>query len=316
MEKNSSAALYPDQVLGAEASSSLAGICIDDVSKRKGITVNVLFNSSRLSELLNNLQMLTGVWVNIFDADGKDIKLFGIATSFCRHIQSTPDGRRRCEECDAQAVGKCSALGKAYQYRCHAGLKEIVVPIYDQGVPIAYMVFGQLLDNTPQKLQWEETVKTLDWYKGDLLELRDAFYQLRQYSQRELKAFTEILEALTHYVLLEGMIHSTQYTDQQKLEMYIDQHYMEKLSLGQISRDLNMGTTKLCAVAKKLSGSGSVTRLISQRRVQAAKRLLIREDIPISSVAEKVGFNDYNYFTKIFKAFEGVTPSAFRKNNL
>ena len=277
--------------------------------------MNVLFNSNRLSELLNNLQLLTGIWVNIFDADGKDIRLFGNAVSFCQHIQADPEGRRRCEDCDARAVEKCAALGRAYQYRCHAGLKEIVVPIYDQGVPIAYMVFGQLLDDTPQKQQWEATVKTLGWYGGDMLELKDAFGQIRQYSEREIKAFTEILEALTHYVLLEGMIHSAQYTDQQKLEMYIDQHYMEKLSLKQISRDLNMGTTKLCAVAKKLSGDGSVTRLISQRRVQAAKRLLLREDIPISSVAERVGFSDYNYFTKIFKAIEGVTPSAYRKHN-
>ena len=277
--------------------------------------MNVLFNSNRLSELLNNLQLLTGIWVNIFDADGKDIRLFGNAVSFCQHIQADPEGRRRCEDCDARAVEKCAALGRAYQYRCHAGLKEIVVPIYDQGVPIAYMVFGQLLDDTPQKQQWDATVKTLDWYRGDMLELKDAFSQIRQYSEREIKAFTEVLEALTHYVLLEGMIHSAQYTDQQKLEMYIDQHYMEKLSLKQISRDLNMGTTKLCAVAKKLSGDGSVTRLISQRRVQAAKRLLLREDIPISSVAERVGFSDYNYFTKIFKAIEGVTPSAYRKRN-
>ena len=275
--------------------------------------MNVLFNSNRLSELLNNLQLLTGIWVNIFDADGKDIRLFGNASAFCQRIQADPEGRRRCEDCDARAVERCAALGRAYQYRCHAGLKEIVVPIYDQGVPIAYMVFGQLLDDTPQKQQWEATVKTLGWYGGDMLELKDAFGQIRQYSEREIKAFTEILEALTHYVLLEGMIHSAQYTDQQKLEMYIDQHYMEKLSLKQISRDLNMGTTKLCAVAKKLSGDGSVTRLISQRRVQAAKRLLLREDIPISSVAERVGFSDYNYFTKIFKAIEGVTPSAFLK---
>ena len=277
--------------------------------------MNVLFNSNRLSELLNNLQLLTGIWVNIFDAEGKDIRLFGNASAFCQRIQADPEGRRRCEDCDARAVEKCAALGRAYQYRCHAGLKEIVVPIYDQGVPIAYMVFGQLLDDTPQKQQWEATVKTLGWYGGDMLELKDAFGQIRQYSEREIKAFTEILEALTHYVLLEGMIHSAQYTDQQKLEMYIDQHYMEKLSLKQISRDLNMGTTKLCAVAKKLSGDGSVTRLISQRRVQAAKRLLLREDIPISSVAERVGFSDYNYFTKIFKTIEGVTPSAYRKHN-
>ena len=277
--------------------------------------MNVLFNSNRLSGLLNNLQLLTGIWVNIFDADGKDIRLFGNAASFCQHIQTEGEGRRRCEDCDARAVEKCAAIGRPYQYRCHAGLKEIVVPIYDQGVPIAYMVFGQLLDDSPWKQQWEATVRTLDWYGGDMLELKDAFSQLRQYSDREIRAFTEILEALTHYVLLEGMIHSAQYTDQQKLEMYIDQHYMEKLSLKQISRDLNMGTTKLCAVAKKLSGDGSVTRLISQRRVQAAKRLLLREDIPISSVAERVGFSDYNYFTKIFKTIEGVTPSAYRKYN-
>ena len=277
--------------------------------------MNVLFNSNRLSELLNNLQLLTGIWVNIFDADGKDIRLFGNAAALCQHIQAEAEGRRRCEDCDARAVERCAALGRAYQYRCHAGLKEVVVPIYDQGVPIAYMVFGQLLDDTPQKQQWEATVKTLGWYGGDMLELKDAFGQIRQYSEREIKAFTEILEALTHYVLLEGMIHSAQYTDQQKLEMYIDQHYMEKLSLKQISRELNMGTTKLCAVAKKLSGDGSVTRLISQRRVQAAKRLLLREDIPISSVAERVGFSDYNYFTKIFKTIEGVTPSAYRKYN-
>ena len=46
------------------------------------------------------------------------------------------------------------------------------------------------------------------------------------------------------------------------------------------------------------------------------QRLLLREDMPISAVAEKVGFSDYNYFTKIFKAFEGITPSAYRKNNV
>jgi len=275
--------------------------------------VNVLFNSSRLSELLNNLKLLTGIWVNIFDANGRDIKLSGNSTDFCQRINAEAEGHRRCEACDAKAVERCAAMGRPYQYRCHAGLKEIVVPIYDQGMPVAYMVFGQLLDDSPVKQQWDESVKTLHWYEGDLLELKDAFYALKQYSERELRAFTEILEALTHYVLLEGMIHSAQYTDQQKLEMYIDQHYMEKLSLKQISRELNMGTTKLCAVAKKLSGDGSITRLISQRRVQAAKQLLLREDISISSVAEKVGFSDYNYFTKIFKSIEGITPSAYRK---
>jgi two-component system response regulator YesN len=32
----------------------------------------------------------------------------------------------------------------------------------------------------------------------------------------------------------------------------------------------------------------------------------------VNEVAEKVGFNDYYYFTKVFKKMIGETPSSFR----
>ena len=89
--------------------------------------------------------------------------------------------------------------------------------------------------------------------------------------------------------------------------------FMEPLSLPQIAADLHMGTTKLCALAKKLSGGSTVTQLIAQRRVSAAKKLLISGDLPISVIAEEVGFSDYNYFTRIFKSVTGMSPRDFRK---
>ena len=88
---------------------------------------------------------------------------------------------------------------------------------------------------------------------------------------------------------------------------------MEKLSLKSISESLGIGTTKLCSLAKKLSPDGSITKLISIRRVEAAKLLLLKENMSIAEIAEKVGFSDYNYFTKIFKKISGVTPSQYRK---
>ena len=96
-------------------------------------------------------------------------------------------------------------------------------------------------------------------------------------------------------------------------EMYIDEHYMEKLSLKNISEALGIGTTKLCSLAKKLSPDGSITKLISIRRVEAAKTLLLKENLSIAEIAEKVGFSDYNYFTKIFKKIMDCTPSEYRK---
>ena len=88
---------------------------------------------------------------------------------------------------------------------------------------------------------------------------------------------------------------------------------MEKLSLKNISESLGIGTTKLCSLAKKLSPDGSITKLISERRVEAAKILLLKENLSVAEIAEKVGFSDYNYFTKIFKKVVGTTPSQYRK---
>lgn len=281
----------------------------------KWAAVNILFNADKLLHLINALQTFTGLKTSIYDGNGKNIQVFGGHQEFCRLINADPEGHTRCETCDARAVEQCADIQGVYRYRCHAGLCEVVVPIYESGIAIAYLAFGQFLDSTPVKQQWETAVKNLNWYEGDRSALKETFFSLRQLSEQEIDAYAEILEALALYIRQEGMIRSTEYTDIQKLEMYLDAHYMEPLSLNRLSSDLHMGTTKLCALAKKLSGGSTLTRIIAQRRVSAAKELLLKSDAPVAVVAEQVGFSDYNYFTKIFKSVTGITPSAYRKKN-
>ena len=144
--------------------------------------------------------------------------------------------------------------------------------------------------------------------------MRPAFFQFRQYSAAELRAYAETLEALASYIQLKGMILSAEQTDLQKLSQYLDQHYMERLSLASVSQELRIGRTKLCALAKELSGGQTLSYLIAQRRIGEAKRLLLQSSLPISAVGEMVGISDYNYFSKVFRTVTGSTPSAFRKN--
>ena len=225
--------------------------------------MNVLFNTDKLTRLIANLQTFTGIRTNTFDAAGKDIQLSGGHSDFCRLINASPEGHARCEACDARAVEKCLTARNAYSYRCHAGACETVLPVFESGTPIAYLVFGQLLDDSSVKQQWENAEKELGWYQGDLAELKEAFLRLRRFSPREMAAYAEILEALAQYIQQEGIIRSAEYSDLQKLEMYLDRHYMENLSLKRISADLHMGTTKLCTLSKKLSGGRTLTWLIA-----------------------------------------------------
>ena len=275
--------------------------------------MNVLFNNEKLSQLQMNLYELVGVQTNIWDISGKNVQLFGKHSRFCSIMNADQEGHRRCEECDYKAMKACMERRQAYTYKCHAGLRECVLPVFDSGEIVAYIAFGQVLDDSSRKLQWEDTLEALDWYEGDIAELKDAYGELVQFSQVKHKAFAELLEAITSYIQLEGIIRSANFSDQQRLEMFIDEHYMEKLSLKSISESLGIGTTKLCSLAKKLSPDGSITKLISIRRVEAAKILLLKENMSIAEIAEKVGFSDYNYFTKIFKKISGVTPSQYRK---
>ena len=50
-----------------------------------------------------------------------------------------------------------------------------------------------------------------------------------------------------------------------------------------------------------------------RERVKQAKLLLLTTDLKIYEIAEKVGFEDMNYFTQRFKQIAGVTPRQFKK---
>lgn len=275
--------------------------------------MNILFDEEQLRRLIANLKILTGVPANILDPEGRDINLFRGHPPFCRMVNDLPEGHERCIACDHCKIKHYTAEKGFQFYRCHLGICEAIMPLYDKKNPLAYLAVGCFLDDSPLEEQWERTRALLDWWPDGPDALRDAFFQFRQYSQAEMKAYTETLEALSAYIQLKGMILATEQTDAQKLALYLDKHYMEKLSLASISKQLHIGRTKLCALAKELSGGQTLSYLIAQRRISAAKRLLIQSSMPISAVAEAVGISDYNYFSKVFRSMTGTTPSAFRK---
>ena len=49
-------------------------------------------------------------------------------------------------------------------------------------------------------------------------------------------------------------------------------------------------------------------------RVKRAAELLENTDLPMQKVGEEVGFSDQNYFSRIFKKYNGVSPLNYRKN--
>lgn len=276
--------------------------------------MNVSFDYERLLPLLSSLYTLTGIRADLYDLDFAEVCINEeLAPPFCALINGIPEGHERCVQCDRDAKSRARS-GRPVFYRCHAGICESILSIGQSGMPLAYMFCGQYLDDSDPEQQWEQTKKTLEWYPGDLETLHQAFLQFRSYSDQEIRAYAEILTALARYIQLEGIIRSSEQTDIQRLAAYIDQHFTEKLSLDSVAAELQIGRTKLCALAKELSGGSTLSKMITARRIEAAKERLRQGDEPVSAVAEAVGISDYNYFTKVFRSSTGMTPSDYRRS--
>lgn len=94
---------------------------------------------------------------------------------------------------------------------------------------------------------------------------------------------------------------------------YINQHYMEDITLILIADEVKKSTSYFCSVFKKEMGV-NFNEYLNQVRIRRAKELLKEPDVVIYEVAEKTGFHDYKYFTKVFKKICGCSPSEYIKN--
>lgn len=96
---------------------------------------------------------------------------------------------------------------------------------------------------------------------------------------------------------------------------YIKDHYMDDLSIQTLA--------DLCGINPNYAGqifrqrmNQTLSNYLTSLRIREAKKRLAETTLPVSLVAQSVGFTDYFYFAKVFKKMTGETPTTFRDKAL
>ena len=92
---------------------------------------------------------------------------------------------------------------------------------------------------------------------------------------------------------------------------YIEQHYSEQVSLTDLAGVVYLNPTYLCKIFKLETGL-TFTKYIMNYRIKKAIELMADMKLKIYEIAEMVGYGDVQYFTKIFKAIKGMSPTRYR----
>jgi len=83
-------------------------------------------------------------------------------------------------------------------------------------------------------------------------------------------------------------------------------------SLESLAKKLYVSSSQLNSLFRKRFGL-SVKEYINQVRMERAEFLLSRSEKMVYQIAQEVGFQDIDYFTRLFKQHSGLTPSAYRR---
>jgi YesN/AraC family two-component response regulator len=95
---------------------------------------------------------------------------------------------------------------------------------------------------------------------------------------------------------------------------FIDDHYKENIRLKYIADKVSLSSYYFSRLFKKEVGV-NLSQYILHKRLEVAKRMLEETEQSIVDISAFVGFQEHNYFGKIFKKFTGATPTEYRKKH-
>lgn len=100
--------------------------------------------------------------------------------------------------------------------------------------------------------------------------------------------------------------------DAKRVLNYIETHMHQDIGLAELASSVSLSAHYFTAAFKSTLGMPPY-RYLLHRRVERAKELLLRADLPPAKIAEEVGFSSQSQFTTNFRKIVGTTPARFRR---
>lgn len=94
---------------------------------------------------------------------------------------------------------------------------------------------------------------------------------------------------------------------------YIDKNYSQNIKISMFSDKYFFSKEYLTRQFKAKYHCG-IYEYVLQVRMERARELLLNPEIKIQDIAQRIGYTDNNYFSKAFRTYYGVSPSAFRQS--
>ncbi|MDR6549187.1 AraC family transcriptional regulator [Paenibacillus qinlingensis] len=166
------------------------------------------------------------------------------------------------------------------------------------------------ISSTMMKAAMESNLDHPEIYQENLVAIRELMNGSTVASMRE--RMTQFLQKICGYVE-ERKKSNKKIRLKESVLNFVSENYRDQaLNIGTISANFNVHPSYLSRYFKEQVGD-NLTEYINKYRVDKSKTLLLQDDILIKDISDLVGFYSISTFIRVFKKYEGVTPSAYRE---
>ena len=107
---------------------------------------------------------------------------------------------------------------------------------------------------------------------------------------------------------------SLEYDRIKKILSYIEENYQNKITLNDIAGHIHLCESECTRLFKRHMNT-TLFAFLQEYRIERSLEFL-QADQPVSAVADKAGFSDPNYYSKVFAKIKGCSPREYQKHRL
>ena len=105
---------------------------------------------------------------------------------------------------------------------------------------------------------------------------------------------------------------SLEYDRIKKILSYIEENYQNKIALNDIAGHIHLCESECTRLFKRHMNT-TLFAFLQEYRIERSLEFL-QDDQPVSAVADKAGFSDPNYYSKVFAKIKGCSPREYRNH--
>lgn len=245
---------------------------------------------------------------------------------FCMYMKSNQEHYRICLSMIRRMYTKCKRSREAYFGLCHAGLGEYVVPIYSGDALIGCINAGffqvnerrtqaricrachhaPALDCGEALKLYQEGVQTAD---VDVDNMLIGLELLAEYLGQTYSILQSTHSAPTS---VRGYLTSSEDTILTHAMEYIRLNAGSHISVSALAQFCHCSESYLSRIFKRRTGV-NINVYVNKVRMELAKNHLLLSKESVGEIAARVGFNDPNYFSRVFTQMIGISPTEFRR---